>query len=197
MKYFKLLVLFLFSFAYSKTTDSTDTNAGIVYGGNHAFIVQAPAGWVLDNSSGINQGLHAVFYPKGGSWERSPVVMYANGIDIDSSETLDSFIDGDIMKFKNDHSGIKIEEIESIIIGEGARTAKAFKFNGGAYPSFEAVAYIKESKNISIFVISSRNKDGLKINYPKFVELVKNYKYIGDQVIINDQALLLTNKVRL
>jgi hypothetical protein len=36
---------------------------GLIYGKGHAFVVKAPAGWTLDNVAGVNQGLHAVFYP--------------------------------------------------------------------------------------------------------------------------------------
>ena len=45
-------------------------NSGIIYGENHAFTLTAPTGWVLDNTSGAKQGLQAVFYPEGSSWQK-------------------------------------------------------------------------------------------------------------------------------
>jgi len=51
---------------------------GIVYGSDYAFGLTAPKGWMLDNESGVSQGMHAVFYPKGGSWKGSTIVAYAS-----------------------------------------------------------------------------------------------------------------------
>ncbi len=50
---------------------------GIVYGPKAAFSISAPKGWVLDNESGVNQGLPCVLYPKGESWADARTVMYA------------------------------------------------------------------------------------------------------------------------
>jgi hypothetical protein len=50
---------------------------GIVYGPKAAFSISAPQGWVLDNESGVNQGLPCVLYPKGESWADARTVMYA------------------------------------------------------------------------------------------------------------------------
>ena len=50
---------------------------GIVRGPGYAFTLKAPSGWVIDAASGVEQGLPAVFYPKGGTWSESPAVAYA------------------------------------------------------------------------------------------------------------------------
>src|SRR5215212_8811361 len=50
---------------------------GIVYGPKGAFTISAPEGWVLDNESGVQQGLPCVLYPKGESWAEARTVMYA------------------------------------------------------------------------------------------------------------------------
>ena len=34
---------------------------GIIFGKDHAYVLTAPKGWVLDNQSGVDQGIHAVF----------------------------------------------------------------------------------------------------------------------------------------
>jgi hypothetical protein len=44
---------------------------GIVYGPKAAFKIDAPKGWVLDNSAGAAQGLPCVLYPKGSTWSRA------------------------------------------------------------------------------------------------------------------------------
>src|SRR5438093_8095792 len=50
---------------------------GIVYGPKAAFNIAAPEGWVLDNTSGVEQGLPCVLYPKGSSWADAKTIMYA------------------------------------------------------------------------------------------------------------------------
>ena len=50
---------------------------GIVYGPKAAFNISAPEGWVLDNESGVEQGLPCVLYPNGESWADARTVMYA------------------------------------------------------------------------------------------------------------------------
>ena len=50
---------------------------GIVRGPGYAFTLKAPSGWVIDAVSGVEQGLPAVFYPRGATWSESPAVAYA------------------------------------------------------------------------------------------------------------------------
>ena len=50
---------------------------GIVYGPKAAFKVDAPPGWVLDNTVGVEQGLPCVLYPKGSTWADANTIMYA------------------------------------------------------------------------------------------------------------------------
>src|ERR1017187_9021755 len=59
-------------------TSLKNLNSGLIYGKNHAYWLTAPKGWILDNKSGVSQGLFAVFYPQGSSWAKSSVVMYTN-----------------------------------------------------------------------------------------------------------------------
>ena len=50
---------------------------GIVYGPKAAFKIDAPPGWVLDNSAGAEQKLPCVLYPKGSTWSDANAIMYA------------------------------------------------------------------------------------------------------------------------
>ena len=58
----------------TKQDTQQELGCGMLYGKNHTYFLCAPDAWVLDNKSGANQGLHAVFYPVGGYWQHSPVV---------------------------------------------------------------------------------------------------------------------------
>ena len=58
-KFSIILILVLFELI---SFGQENMKTGIIYGKNHVFSLTAPDGWVLDNTSGIKQGLYAVFY---------------------------------------------------------------------------------------------------------------------------------------
>ena len=67
---------FLFCLFISTLANSQENcDCGVIYGENHSFKLIAPSGWVLDNKSGVSQGIHAVFYKKGESWANAETVM--------------------------------------------------------------------------------------------------------------------------
>jgi hypothetical protein len=49
---------------------------GIVYGPKAAFQITAPAGWVIDNKAGADDGLPCVLYLKGATWQTAEPLMY-------------------------------------------------------------------------------------------------------------------------
>src|ERR1700704_3482816 len=64
---------------------------GIVYGPKAAFNISAPAGWVLDNRVGAEQGLPCVLYPKDSSWSDAKTILYAK-IASTQFEDVDAFV---------------------------------------------------------------------------------------------------------
>jgi hypothetical protein len=59
---------------------------GVVHGPKAAFKINAPKGWVVDNESGVQQGLPCVLYPTNSTWADADAVMYAK---IASTDTTD------------------------------------------------------------------------------------------------------------
>ena len=58
--------------------DSNVRKAVVIEGDDHLFMVAAPKGWVLDDTSGLGSRIRCVFYPKGQTWAAAPTVMYVN-----------------------------------------------------------------------------------------------------------------------
>lgn len=159
-----------------------DDNSGIIYGTDHAFVLTAPDGWVLDNASGVAQGLHAVFYPKGSSWKASPVVMYANVARKKSEkDALETIIESDIADFKRQSPDLKVEDAEAPA-GSGKNVSIKY-FAGDKFHNHEAVAYIGESKVVVMLVLSSKTKKGFDDALPAFKQLISSYHFLGDKVI--------------
>lgn len=64
--------------------DGKDNNCGMLYGKAHVLTFCAPSGWVLDNSIWNDQGIYAVFYPNGSTFESakdSATIMYINVVE--------------------------------------------------------------------------------------------------------------------
>src|SRR5216110_3399342 len=84
---------------------------GIVYGPKAAFNIAAPEGWVLDNTSGADQGLPCVLYPKGSSWSDARTIMYAK-IASPQFEDVNAFVAMAIREMQERHGKPK-EKIAS------------------------------------------------------------------------------------
>lgn len=50
--------------------------SGIIHGPNHAYMIQAPKGWVLDNAIWADRGIFAVFYEANKTLDDSGIVAY-------------------------------------------------------------------------------------------------------------------------
>jgi hypothetical protein len=70
-----LLVQLLFM-PFSSSAEITEQGTGMLYGADHAFFITVAKGWVLDNESGVNQGLYMTFYPVGYTWANSPETIW-------------------------------------------------------------------------------------------------------------------------
>jgi hypothetical protein len=181
-----VFVLFLFVsnilFAQIAQKDSV-LGSGIVFGANHAFTITAPAGWVLDNKSGIPQGLQAVFYPIGGSWEGSLAVMYANAVEKNENDgtTFNRVIYADTSKFMAEHKEGHVAAIQTLTTKDNKK-AKVIMY---IYSNYEAAAFIDEPKVVSMLVLTARSEKEFKNAVPAFKELVASYFYLTSDVIHN------------
>ena len=174
-----------FSLSAQEKTPPGDSGTGILYGHDHSYYLTPPPGWVLDAESGSDQGLTAVFYPKGSSWADAETAMYATytAFDTTKKETLADVIAADSTNFKSTSPGISAGRQESIPIGK-TRTAKVMSYSDAANSNYEMVAYIAEKKGVVMLVISSRSKNGCINNYKTFESLVRSYRFLTDKVNI-------------
>lgn len=161
-------------------------NSGILYGHDHSYYLTAPPGWILDSESGMDQGLTAVFYPKGSSWSDAETAMYSTytAFDTTRKETLRDVIAADSANFKNLSPGLKIGKQDAIPLGK-MRSIPVSSYSDPANNNYEMVAYIAEKKGVVMIVISSRNKNGCINNYKSFESLVRSYKFLTDKVNIH------------
>lgn len=175
-------------FSQSMISDSSaQLNSGIIYGANYAFGLTAPDGWVLDNESGVSQGLYAVFYPRGGSWGRSLAGMYANGLQKDSSgnETIEKIIAADTIHFRKNYPNVIFASSPNMNLSK-SKQAKIVCFT---YSNYEAVAYIDEVKTVSIIVLTARDEKSFNDAFSAFQQLVSSYCFLATDIKIEQHYL--------
>ncbi|HJY52648.1 MAG TPA: hypothetical protein VKD89_01390, partial [Candidatus Udaeobacter sp.] len=149
---------------------------GIVYGPKAAFNISAPETWVLDNESGVEQGLPCVLYPKGESWADARTVMYAK-IASTQYEDAEKFAAVAIKQIESRHGKPK-EKIDKGTTGNGQpffiNEYRATK----TYSQWERVAYVQLPKADAYIVLSSRDEASYRKDAPALREVLKTFAYL-------------------
>jgi hypothetical protein len=149
---------------------------GIVYGPKAAFDIAAPDGWVLDNKSGVEQGLPCVLYPKGSSWAEAKTIMYAK-IASTEFEDVNEFVAWAIKGMKAKHGSPK-EKIAS------GKTQDGREYFINEYPAtktysqWERVGYVQLPHAVAYIVLSSRDKTSYSKDAPALEKVLKTLAYL-------------------
>ena len=171
--------------AQDKKQDEGDADSGMLYGPDYTFLVKAPKGWVLDNESARRQGVDAVFYPVGSSWKNSAAVMYVGiGRKQGAKDSLEGVISRDIADFKKASPDLKVSDGEALPLARGKERVVVKYFIAEQQRSYEAVAYIEESKVVVMLVLSSKTKADFDSSLPALKELVASYFFLTDSPTI-------------
>ena len=153
-------------------------NTGVIWGRGHLYTLTAPKGWVLDNKSGEANGLKAVFHPEGGSWKKSPTVMYTN-VFLKTAKTRSTkdLIELTKANVKVKSPKVKVEDAGKVrSLTENDIVIKRWKNN---LDNIELVGYADINKVIVIFVLSGRSEGEFKKAIPSFKELLKSFKFLS------------------
>jgi hypothetical protein len=159
-----------------------DSNSGIIFGRDHSFSLTAPAGWVLDNASGVPQGLQAVFYPKGSSWKDSASVMYA-GVTRKEKASFAKVVQDDVARFKEGSPKTTVADLPSLLTHDKKKAVVKCFFDA-KHDNHEAVAYIDEAKVVVLLTLSCRSQEELDKSMSAHKELIASYRFLTDKVKI-------------
>jgi hypothetical protein len=188
MKNATLLVLICLATAIQvcgQPNKSAGYKSGLIYGKNNAYYINAPDGWVLDNKSGVSQGLYAVLYPKGSTWENSIGIMYSKAIAKNSNiKSIEAYVRNDLEDFKKQAPNIEAVLKQELRL-DSNKVAKIYEWSGDNFGNIESTAYIEEKNVIIIITYNSRDMTFYKSNYSKFIQTVKSYSFFTDKVTID------------
>jgi hypothetical protein len=155
-------------------------NAVVVEGDDHLFMVASPAGWVLDDTSGMGSRIRCVFYPKGQTWAGAATVMYVNplhGFGVEK-RTLATMIAENEKAFRTRAPKGKITDAGTLPTGAG-KTAQVRYFAPDGRAPVEAVTYVPEKELVMLIVLSARTAQGFQQALPAYRELVSTYAWVG------------------
>lgn len=169
------------SLAVAAAAMKDEAAGGIIYGEGHAYYIKAPTGWIFDNESGVNQGVHAVIYPKGSSWKSSPVVVYSGATGKEELKTLEGVIQDDLKNFQQNSPGVVVDKRPSLQTTDGHAVEVRY-FHGDRYGNLELVAYIDTPKVVCEIIMSARDNTVFEQGRPAFESVVKSFHLVSDTV---------------
>jgi len=160
--------------------DTATRKALVIEGDNHLFMVSAPAGWVLDDTSGMGSRIRCVFYPKGEKWNTAPTVMYVNPLHGYGAKarTVSALMAEDEKSFKMNAPKGKVSD-GGTIQTTGKKTAVVRYFSNDGGPAHEAVAYVPEAELVMLLVLSSKTPQGFQGALPAYREMVQSYAWVA------------------
>ena len=160
--------------------DTTTRRAVVIEGDNHLFMISAPDGWVLDDTSGMGSRIRCVFYRKGEQWATAATVMYVNPLHGYGAKarTVSALIAEDEKSFRQRSPRGKVTE-GGTIQTTGKKTAVVRYFSNDGGPAHEAVAYVPEAELVMLLVLSSKTPGGFQGALPAYREMVQSYAWVA------------------
>ena len=166
--------------ATAAPSDTTTRKALVNEGDNHLFMISAPEGWVLDDTSGMGSRIRCVFYPKGQKWNTAPTVMYVNPLHGYGTKerTVSALMAEDEKSFHKNAPRGKVTDGGTIqTTGKKTAVVRYFSYDGG--PAHEAVAYVPEAELVMLLVLSSKTPEGFQGALAAYRELVQSYAWVA------------------
>lgn len=166
----KYLLLFFLVISQARASDIC-----LNWGEGYLYSINTPKGWVLGNEPEKQDGLQAVFYPEGGSWAGSKVVMYGNvAVKKDGQRNIQELIEYNLSKMKKQSPNVRVKHLENLKLGDKEIIIKEWQNNMN---TFESVAYIEEKNVIVLIVLSSKDESHYLKSADAFKELVMSYQF--------------------
>jgi hypothetical protein len=178
-----LIFITLFSLNGSSFAEITPGGTGMLFGSNHSFNFTAPKGWVLDNESGVNQGVYMIFYPEGQTWATSPIFSYGRSVTKDDqTQNVADQVRFNVENFMANGNPSYIANRQSPFKLPDGTIADIYFYEGDQWGNYEAVGYFDEKETINFLVFNAKNQELFEKNLPKFYEILRTYKNLFERL---------------
>ena len=158
-----------------------DLGFEVIEGDDHLFMVSAPLGWVVDDTSGMGSRIRCVLYPRGQKWASAPTVMYVNPLHgfAAKERKFSMLISDDVREFLKRSPKGRVMDAGNLPTAVSGKEAVVRYFSEDGGPPQEAVAYVPEKKLVMLLVLHSRTAQGFQAALPAFRDLVSTYAWVG------------------
>jgi hypothetical protein len=173
---YRLLAAVFLLIPFCAPAEITEGGSGVLFGVDHAFEATATPGWVLDNQSGIVQGLHMLFYPKQESWPDSPVIIYGRSVPTSEVPDVNALVANTIRDFHTDGNPDYAGTRQAPMVLQNGREAELYFYSGDQWGNYEAVVYIQEADTINYLVFTSRSKELFERHIQDFRQIAASYQ---------------------
>ena len=142
-------------------------------------MLTAPKGWVLDNQVWADQGVFAVFYPKGssvkGNW-----IAYSRVMGLDPKGLL-AAATADLEGMKQQSPNYAWKRLPDIQTSDKS-TAIVFSTSGDSLGNAEYLAYIQAPTHVVFISAVTKTPSDLAELKAPFESLVRSYAWFTDKV---------------
>ena len=173
----KLVLLIGLTFsAFGSASAQEEFAGGILYGANWGFAVTAPSGWFMDQETGAENYIYALFYEKGKKLGPTIPIVYVRTSQLNASTDAEmtKYIDLDVCDLRKDSSNTAVER--NLKLSNGSKL-RAFDYNYGNV-QFETVAYQRYKDTCFLVILASRDKAKFEASVPKLKEVILSMKFM-------------------
>lgn len=157
-----------------------ENGTGIVHGSDHAYFIQAPKGWVLDNACWADRGIFAVFYQAGKTFEDSLAIGYTM-VQRRSPDGIEAHIKADLAQTIQGANGARVERQAPLKTKDG-RVARVYTLLDVAGKRPEWVAYIDAPTVVILVSVSTRDRKDFQAGGELLRDLVASIGWLTDRV---------------
>lgn len=174
-----LLTIYFVSYSYASGQQITP-EINVVYGDNHIFTIQTPIGWTNDKEFAQKIGLVNFFYSSADTLVRQKSYIYVNGYDKNpTGQTLQTFIDSDLKKYKKKYAESKFNKSEIGLSG-GIKNGQLYSFSNLHDRFKEEVLFAESDEAIIVFSFSATTESDYKKYQSVFDSFVSSFVYRGN-----------------
>jgi hypothetical protein len=175
MRNFFIAILFVLFATIPSSAKGIDS-IGVFKTDDFHYSLKAPAGWILDTKSGAKDGLPVIFYPRGNTWENSPVVLYTFVQPLDTAKPMYLVVNEDSRRMSMSVPSMKAKHLQvKTIDGQKVQVVHFISEDGKV---FDAVAYIEAAKKSVVRVVySAKSMEDFTKNLPALEESLQSYNF--------------------
>jgi hypothetical protein len=149
---------------------------GFVYGKDHAYLLEAPKGWVMDSGDAAKESVGAVFHPANAHWPESGVIIYTDFFKQRKGvQTPAEAMRNDIALFQKEGSVVQPVKKPSIKTNIGGLVGEVYHFGPDQRGQYDGRAYFAYKGYIDYFVLTARDKATFERSLPAFEHVVRSY----------------------